>query len=452
MHATLQRICLGVTLIAVVALRPGICSAQVAGVDIDTSGVLRIAYSRRESASLAEKRMQTFAQDNLPAEVAPFVEMRKISLRQLEHSLKEAGSIEALPQEVQLLFGLQRMDYIFVDDADGDIVLAGPAEGFAPDASGRMIGLTTGRPPLHLDDLLVALRWANRSRGRGQIGCSIDPDPQRLQDLQNWLRENSTPATRDVARSRYDVMARILGLQNVSVFEIPDDSHFAQVLVEADYRMKLIALGKENPGVRGLRSHLSMLAPLGNSLQRWWFVPLYDPIEADEQGLAFHLSGQRAQLMAQDEWSDPQGRRSDASFTRATAEKFAEQFTDHFPELAERSPVFAELQNVFDLAVLAALIEREDVRRRTAWPMSTLLDEEQFPVSTFRVPKFVESSATTTSRARSILGLVGGVTLTPGQVVGQRSRHEGHGSLTAVRQSAISRTTSAEQPSLFWDE
>jgi hypothetical protein len=194
------------------------------------------------------------------------------------------------------------------------------------------------------------------------------------------------------------------------------------VLVEADYRMKLIAMGRENPGVKGLRSQLSLLTPQGNSIQRWWFVPLYEPIEVDDAGLAYRLSGQRLQLLAQDEWSDRQGRRSDAAFTRASTEKFAQSFTAHLPELAEQSPVFAELQNVFDLAIVAALLRRDDWPRRLAWSMPTFLDVAGYPVERLPVPKSVESLASTTNRNRFVLGMVGGVTLVPDDVIADRNQ------------------------------
>ncbi len=50
------------------------------------------------------------------------------------------------------------------------------------------------------------------------------------------------------------------------------------VLVEADLRMKRIALGKDPAGVRGVPSHLSLMRLGDASMTRWWFVPLYDPI------------------------------------------------------------------------------------------------------------------------------------------------------------------------------
>src|SRR5690606_11032672 len=151
---------------------------------------------------------------------------------------------------------------------------------FAPDVQGRMRGVTTGRPPLHLEDLVVALNGA--FAGTGAIGCSIDPDPTRLASMGEFIRNNSSVTTPAGAAKRYQRMAEILGLQNVSLFGVPEDSHFANVLVEADFRMKRISLGVEPSGVRGLRSHLALLQPNGNSIQRWWFIPFYDAIYASE--------------------------------------------------------------------------------------------------------------------------------------------------------------------------
>jgi hypothetical protein len=434
----------------VVALTASPAQAQVAGISIDAEGVVRAEYSRRESSSVAAKRMQAFADDHLPGKLTPFKELRKVSLRGLAAAMDAAGTPDKLPDEARYLYGLQRLDYVFVDEENRDIVLAGPAEGFAPDASGRMVGLTTGRPVMHLEDLLAALRWEATGGRREQIGCSIDPEPQRLQNLQDWLRMNSTPASRSVATSRYPVMAQILGPQKISVFGVPPDSHFARVLVEADYRMKLIALGKEQPGVLGLRSQLSLLTPNGNSLQRWWFVPLYNPIEVDNEGLAFHLSGQRAQLLAQDEWSDGAGRRGDASFTRRSTEKFAQLFTEHFEDLAAKSPAFAELQNVFDLAVFGALLEREGWVQRFDLPMGRLLNESSWPLTKHPIPATVDSQATTTNRGNLVLGLVGGVTLVPSQVLDQPLQRETNNSLRDVRQAAL--PASKEPRSAWWDE
>ena len=44
------------------------------------------------------------------------------------------------------LAGLLRLRYVFVYPDSGDIVIAGAAEGWVRNLSGRVVGLTTGRP------------------------------------------------------------------------------------------------------------------------------------------------------------------------------------------------------------------------------------------------------------------------------------------------------------------
>jgi len=61
-------------------------------------------------------------------------------------------------------------------------VLVGPAEGWKIDDHGALVGATTGRPLLLLDDLRVALRAAG-GPVRSVISCSIDPTQEGLQRL-----------------------------------------------------------------------------------------------------------------------------------------------------------------------------------------------------------------------------------------------------------------------------
>ena len=126
---------------------------------------------------------------------------------------------------------------------------------------------------------------------------------------------------------------------------------------------------------------------------------------------------------------------------------FFDSLREHIPELAEKSPVFAELQNVFDLAVVAALLQREDWPRRLNWPMVTLLNAERWPVRQYPVPKAIDSLATTANRNRFVLGMVGGVTLDAGEVIGQRREGADAKTLATLREHA---TTTAKKPRPTW--
>ncbi|MCA8993804.1 MAG: DUF1598 domain-containing protein [Planctomycetaceae bacterium] len=385
---------------------------NAAGIEINPSGVVRVIVPRKESVTSGRKRREDFISESLPPDMVVTTERRVISLKALEAEV--AKSLEAtgtVPPTLQSLCGIYRIDQIVLDENRKDLYIVGPAEGFAPDTIGRMVCAESGRPPLHLDDLVVALRATRRRNS--SMGCSIDPTKENMANLQNYLRQNSTVTTPAGAAQRYGVMARVLGMQEVSLWGVPQESHFASVLVEADLRMKRISLGIERPGVKGIRSQLSLLKPQGNSLQRWWFVPQYDPVNVDADHTVFQLSGPRVKLLAQEEYSDAAGNRFDAASTRQSTEVFAQLFTEHYAELAEKELVFAELQNLFDLAVLGAIVNREQLDERAEWLADTFLNDERLPLNKYPVPQFVESASTNRRAGQFVIGLVGGVELHP---------------------------------------
>ncbi len=386
------------------------------GILIDADGIVTQAPPSGISAALQRRQREAFVNDNLPVELQAFTEHRVISLVALERAFLDAVDAgEPIPEPVMYFGGLQRIDYVFVSPEDHDIALAGPAEAFAPDEFGRMVGVTTGRPCLRLDDLVVALQVMHQQNTI--LGCSIDHDEDRLAEMQQFNQQNSAAATPQVIAQRYQQMAGILGMQNVTVWGAPGESHFARILVEADYRMKRISIGVEPSGVRGVPSYLSMLTLNGNNMQRWWFMPLYDAVHVSEDGLAFQLTGQRLQLLAQDEVADAQGNRQDAAFTRASTQRFAQQFTEHYEDLAEKQPVFADLQNLFDLGVTAALIRRHNLAEQAGWDMAGLMNPPDDVFPEFNVPQFVPSEAMSRRVGGYLLGVIGGVTLNADPVI-----------------------------------
>jgi hypothetical protein len=421
------------------------------GIMINAKGIVTPVFSKPKSVALSKKRMTAAALKFLPADMNKPSKIRMVSLVRLEEACEEyARTKKHVPVDIQFLAGLQRIDYIFVYPETNDLVIAGPAEGFAPDEVGRVVGVTTRRPPIRIDDLTVALRVLQRSNN---LGCSIDPVQSRLAAMQRYIRANSFATSTAGAKARYKKMANILGLQDVRLWGVPSDSHFAQTLVEADYRMKLISVGLERSNVRGFRSHLALLSPRGNSIQRWWFTPLYDAFYRTEDGDAYQITGQRVQLVASDEVTDSAGKRSDAAFTRASTKKYAQQFTNHFPKMAESSSVFAELQNLFDLAIVAALIKKERLDVKVGWQMNLFLDPARATLVKAVVPRQVPSAFNyRTSRGRSLVGLIGGgVVVDPLETVSKIAFRPGKPQkLDDVRKGSLNREPPAKHP-WWWD-
>src|SRR6185295_8097670 len=102
-----------------------------------------------------------------------------------------------------------------------------------------------------------------------------------------------------------------LGPQVISVVGVPAVSHFAQVLVAADYRMKRLAMKFDEAPVRGMPSFLDMarVGSRGGSLSlRWWLAPAYESVAVDEERTAFEIRGAAVKALTEDEMVTASGK------------------------------------------------------------------------------------------------------------------------------------------------
>lgn len=389
----------------------------VGGIRIDASGLVEKFATAAPNARELQRRLENSAAKSLPADLNRASALRKVSLRDLDleiDRLLRAG--QPLPDAVLNLAGLTRIDFIFIADEGRDAIIAGPAEGFAALPNGRVVGTSSHRPVLCLDDLLVSLRT---SESRETFGCSFDPEPGRLAETQQLLRQNTTATSAADAQRGFQQIGGVLGHWNVTVFGVPEASHMAAALVEADYALKRLTTGDDNPQVRGFKSYLSMMRPNADSLRRWWFSPRYDAIETNVQQTAWHLTGPRLQVSAQDEIVDANGNRQDAPSTHVSLEKYAQQFTEKIPELAAKVPAIAQLQNMVDLLVTAAVIERIRANRGLDWKPVAFCDEQRLAGQEFSIPKETPSIVKVRmAGSRTVMGLIaGGVSVTPRRIL-----------------------------------
>jgi hypothetical protein len=404
---------------------------QVGGVSIDANGVLsKIQVDQLND--LKRMRQQTFA--GVPADLQN-QGLRKISLRGLEAAIAESRKLgQPLTDDIRYLGGLQRIQYVFVYPEREDIVIAGPAEGWKLNALGEVVGLTTDRPVLLLDDLLVAFRSIEGAQSTG-ILCSIDPTNEGLARSAALLKRLTNPG--DNIQPVLDQLENAVGPQTISVKGVPETSHFARVLVAADYRMKRIAMGFDESPVRQLPSYLQMLragnARSAGSLPRWWLEPSYDAILSDADGLAFEFRGASVKAMTEDQFLDASGQRKASGKTDGLARKWSDLMTKHYDELSRQDAIFGQLRNCIDMAVLAALIQKENLTEKTNWSMTLLLDEE-LPVEIYNAPHQVASQASAVQKNGAwILSVSGGVMINPWQPVAQPQQSA---ELAAIREKA----------------
>lgn len=379
---------------------------------VDENGVAGTVRVPDPTGNLTRQRLQR-ARGALDADIAKASKLRKVSLTRLERAVAAQLDKNRRPTDEMLrLAGLTRIKYVFFYPDSGDIVVAGPAEGWFQDLTGRFIGLVTSRPVLELQDLVVALRaFAPGKDERGVVGCSIDPTPEGLARMQKFLREIRPHVTPNDAQLIVDGLHTSLGLQKVSILGVSPATHFAQVMLEADYRMKLIGIGAEYPGVKKMKSFVDLANPSqisASALQRWWFVPDYKCVRVSEDHLAMALEGEGVKLVGEDEVVGTNGQRTAQGHSGRASQMFTHGFTQKYPELSRRKPIYAQLRNLVDMSIAAAHILREDYYGKAGWNMEVFGDENLFPVEVYQVPAEVDTVVTSAWKGSRLVTPVGG--------------------------------------------
>ena len=88
------------------------------------------------------------------------------------------------------------------------------------------------------------------------------------------------------------------------------------------------------------------------------------------------LVGDGVKLVGEDELVSAEGERQAAGRGDKASQAFVTSFTKIYSELADRSPVYAELRNLIDLAVAAAYIQQQDLYGKAGWKMETVRRRE----------------------------------------------------------------------------
>ncbi len=333
---------------------PGSIMPFPTGVWVDPQGTLRSVTPQEADglAALRDASKPRTGQENVRRN-SP---MRMVSLPHLEKCVQLRLAAGQQPsEEMQVLAGLNRISCVFIYPDSGDIVLAGPAGDWTAGPEGAIVNADNGRPVLRLDDLVVIFRQM-MSGPNAKFGCRITPREENLAKLQSFLRQSQRyPPKPEFRRAWLDSLRRQVGKQDIEVYGLDPRTRAAQVIVEADYRMKLVGMGLE-AGVPGVVSYLKMVKvgpgqpPPPMTVLRWWFTLNYDAVQCSPDRLAFTLRGQGVKVESENEFLTAQGQQVHTGMSDELNRKFARSFTQHFEQLCDKYPVYGELRNIFELA------------------------------------------------------------------------------------------------------
>jgi hypothetical protein len=246
--------------------------------------------------------------------------------------------------------------------------------------------------------LAVALRAHAPNRTKPSvITCSIDPTREgllRFRDTYTKIK-NSGQFKAGMENQVVQAYKDSLGPQQITVGGISPKTDFARVLVEADYRMKLVGMGLEKPAAK-VTSFVEKANPssIGKSaLQRWFFQPDYECVVINDDETAMQLTGDGVKLVGEDETVSADGKRQGKGKMNRASKAFCASFTKNYGKLAKATPIWAELRNVIDMSVAAAFIQKANLYAKADWSLGALGDEKRFPVELYQAPTQVQPIA-----------------------------------------------------------
>jgi hypothetical protein len=431
------------------------------GVFCDAQGTLRRVLEEDRSGRLASLRRASQTPQSIDEQLDPAgaAALRKISLSRLEKHLERCAAEGKSPtEEMRNLAGLYRIRYVLLYPEERDIVLAGPAGPWRQDVEGRRLNVETGQPVVQLDDLVVVFRSMMAPDG-GRFGCSITPTQDGLARTKAFIEEsNKTPLKPGQRGSWLKKLQDSLGFQDIDVYGLDPRSRAAHVLVEADYRMKLVGLGLED-GVLGVKDYLSSItvkpgepAPPMDVL-RWWFTLNYQAVAASAERDVYEIRGQGVQVLSENELLTMTGQRVHTGAASPANLSFTTSFTDHFDRLAARYPVYADLRNIFDLALVGALIKAERLLDRVDWQMPVIASAQRYAVRLGPAPKQVQTviAHRVVNRTQILVGVSGGVSVNPSDLVApDKIAVDSYGKLAAEHGRAAAKQDLALE-AWWWD-
>ena len=147
--------------------------------------------------------------------------------------------------------------------------------------------------------------------------------------------------------------------------------------------------------VPGLSSYLEMTSPHQPAVlsPRCWLEPKFEALFRDNEGLAFELCGSSVKAMTEEDFVGANGGVKHSGKASALAQRWANRMTEKYPELAVADPIFGQLQNCMELAVVGALIVKEGLPEKAGYSMTTLLDSSALKAEEFNSPKEVPTIA-----------------------------------------------------------
>jgi hypothetical protein len=260
-----------------------------------------------------------------------------------------------------------------------------------------LVGITEdARPPLYLEDFIIALRnvyeeyviTKNDTTLYTYPGCSIDPDTPsmaKIDVLGETLRMTlHTPGIDQEDKNQVleNYREACILPHKVSVMGVPFYSHFARVMVEADYHAKMLADGTDSLDLAGFISQLDIridqaIMRLGkpqlndSGWNRYWFNPDEVVIEHNPDQTIFFIKQAPVKISTERIEAIQQPQQE----VDSVALEFTHAFTRMYDIVAIKRPIYRELENLFRWVVAARIIHLTQSPQRVGLTLDYMLKD-----------------------------------------------------------------------------
>jgi hypothetical protein len=102
--------------------------------------------------------------------------------------------------------------------------------------------------------------------------------------------------------------------------------------------------------------------------------------------MSFEIRGAGVKCLVEEEFLDQQGNRQRTGQASPQAKAWATTMTNKFGELAGREPIFGQLRNCMDMAVLAALLTKEHLWEKSTLQVPMMQNAKDLPTVEFNAP------------------------------------------------------------------
>lgn len=317
---------------------------------------------------------------------------RAISLKVLQEKVKDCMADGTCPDDILQLGGIKKVTGYVIDEKNKDIILIGNVD----DTS----------PPLYLEDFVIALRntWMKYAELKGNTyyysnpGCSIDPDPMVLNTLQQVANQIFSKSNPEKVRGSLNQWNNVCSQpQQVRVLGIPFNTRFGKVMVEADYYMKRLVDGSVTLDIEGFTGLTEMTlniiredidksrqisVPLA-SLNRFWFYPGENSFLEDKG--VIYIKKSDVKLLTEEEFLTKKAEVAGTGRPNPLAQKFADNFSVRYDEIAKRKPIYTELEGLFRFVALSRIMKYKNALSEAGLNIDYLLNE--YPIQNIHVSR-----------------------------------------------------------------